>query len=177
MNRKVFLSFSILLIFTILFSSSSALSFTFDQVVDMISSAKIDGQQIFTDGVEFDIDRTSTINGPILLCLLSDQADVSFILPQNNNSEGYMWRSVNKKYLDFCMDFLIPTLSDYVDYKGGRTITFQISTQTIPSSDFAVLTYSPYLKNPDNRTDGSTFSDKDLFIREVKKYAKAIMAF
>ena len=176
MNRKLILLFSVLLVLTMLLSSSLAISFTFEQVVDMISAAKIDGHQIFTDGVEIDIDRSSTVTGPILLCLLSDQADVSFILPQNNRNEGYMW-NVNKKYLNFCMEFLVPTLSDYVDYKGGKTITFQISARRVPADDFAVLTYSPYLKNADNCIGGNSFSDVDLFIKEVTKYAEAIMAY
>ncbi len=140
----------------------------------MISAAKIDGQQLFSDGVEIEFDRSS-VEGPILLWLISNEDSGMLILPKNNSNDGYMWRSINKAKLNYCMDFLIPTISDYVDYQNGATVTFQISTQTIPSNDIVTLKYSPYMKKADNKAGGSLFSDANLFCKEVKSWANAIM--
>ena len=166
--------FPLCLVIAILFLNVSlAASFSYEQIVDIISAAKIDGNQLFDDGVNVDFDGTR-VNGPLLWWLIGEQDSGILLVPKNNSNEGHMWESVNKKYLAYCMDFLVPILSDYVDYKGGDVITFQISSRTVPADDFVILTYSPYLKNAENRAMGTTFSDADLFCKEVKLWANAI---
>ncbi len=169
---KKYLSFLVLVIIVALCASPAlATGFTFDQIVGIISACKIDTNQIFSDGREITLDP-SKVPGPILIWF-ADQASGMFIIPKTNSHDGYAWYEVNKAYLGYCMDFLIPTLSNYVDYDHGAYITFRITRMT-DAEDFAVLEYSPKLKNAENKAYGSTFSDADMFCQETKRYAELI---
>ena len=169
--KQLFLILVLVIITVLCVSPALAAGFTFDQIVDIISACKIDNKQIFYDGEEITFNQ-SKVPGPMLIWL-SDLDSGLFIFPNNNSSNGYCWNEVNKGYLGYCMDFLVPTLSDYVDYDHGAYITFRI-TRTSDSEDFAVLVYSPKMKNADNKTYGISFSDADLFCQEVKRYASII---
>ena len=168
---KRFFIFVIVLIgiFTLYASPAFAVSFTFDQIIKIISACKIDNNPIFLAGQEISLDLADD-PGPVLVWF-SDQDAGMLVLPKTNSNVGYAWNKINKKYLGHCMNFLVPTLSNYVDYDHGAYITFRI-TRASDSEDIALLEYSPKLKNPDNKVYGSTFSDANLFCQEVKRYVE-----
>ncbi len=169
--RRFISILGLVIIISLCVSPALAAGLTFDQIVSIISACKIDKNQIFSDGKEIRLDP-SKVPGPILIWF-ADQDSGMFIFPKTNSRDGYAWYEVNKDYLGFCMDFLVPTLSDYVDYDHGAYITFRI-TRMSDAEDFAVLEYSPKLKNADNKAYGSTFSDAVLFCQEAKRYAELI---
>ena len=169
--KKLFSLIIVIILLTLNMSSALAASYSFDQIINIISACKIDKKQIFYDGYEIDY-NPSKVLGPMLIWFYDDDSG-ALIFPKTNSRDGYAWNGVNKEYLGYCMDFLIPTFADYVDYDHGAIVTFRI-TRLSTGDSFIVLEYSPKLKNADNEAYGSTFSDANLFCQEVKRYAELI---